>query len=291
MEAYQVIPLLTALLYTIGALCIKRATTYGVGPWRTTFFSNLVLFLLSFPLWFFGEPIASWQQLLMPVLVGGCFFLGQLFSCLAIHKGDVSVFTPLMGTKSVFVAFIVSIWLHESMSYSVWLGAVLSAIAILLMRGQTSAERSRVAVTVGLALACSLSFAAADAAMQAFGSVLGFEKLTASTFTMVMIYSFALLPRFRGPVSGISRTTWAWLIGGASVMAVQACMMAYALSVYGKATVINVIYSSRGVWGVVLVWAVGHWFSNEEKSLGSSILGRRLLGALLLILAIVAVMS
>ncbi|MBK1880647.1 EamA family transporter [Pelagicoccus mobilis] len=291
MEAYHVIPLLTGLCFAVGALCIKRATTLGLGPWRTTFFSNLVLFLMAAPFWFFGEPIREWESLGMPLFIGSIFFVGQLLWCLAIHKGDVSLLTPLMGTKAVFVAFVVSIWLGEDLSPLVWVAAVLSAIAVLLLRGRSEAERKRVVYSLVLGLGCSIAYAVGDSAMQAFGSELGYEKLIAGTFSVVMAWSLVLIPLFRGPVSEISRTAWSWLLAGSALWAVQSCLMAYAVGVYGKAAVINVIYSSRGVWGVVLVWVVGHWFSNDEKALGGDVLGRRLIGALLLIVAIVAVMS
>lgn len=291
MEAYHVIPLLTGLLFTVGTLCIKRATTHGIGPWRTTFFSNLVLFLMATPFWFLGEPIGGMEALLMPLLIGTLFFVGQLLWCLAIHKGDVSLLTPLMGTKPVFVAFIVSVWLKESLSAMVWIGAVLSVLAILLMSGRSKVGGKRVLYSVLLGLGCSLSYAAADSAMQAYGSALGYQKMIAGTFSVVMVYSLFLIPRFRGPVSTVSKATWAWLLGGATVWAFQTCLMAYVLSAYGKATVVNVVYSSRGVWAVLLVWAVGHWFANQEQSLGRGVLARRLLGALLLVAAIFAVMS
>lgn len=291
MEPYHSIPMMTGLLYTIGALCIKRATTNGIGPWRTTFVSNLVLFLAATPLWFLGDPLPDFSQLWMPVCVGVFFFLGQLLSCLAIHKGDVSLFTPLMGMKTIFIAFTVWIGLGEDLRLSVWVGAIMSAVAVLVMRSGGQVDRSRVALTISLGLACSLSFAFADSGMQAFGGAIGFHKLAVLSVTVVMLLSFALLPLFSGSVREISGRSWSWLLLGAGTLALQAGMMAYVLTVHGKATVVNVIYSSRGIWSVVLVWAVGHWFSNQEQGLGKGVLGRRLLGATLLLLAIVAVMG
>ena len=115
--------------------------------------------------------------------------------------------------------------------------------------------------------------------------------MAALSVTVVMLLSFLLLPFFSGSVREISRPAWNWLLLGTCLMALQAGMMAYAMTVYGKATVVNVIYSSRGIWGVVLVWVVGHWFSNPERSLGKMILGRRLTGAVMLVLATVLVMG
>jgi hypothetical protein len=59
---------------------------------------------------------------------------------------------------------------------------------------------------------------------------------------------------------------------------------------FGNATATNVLYSSRGLWSVVVVWAVGHWFSNREQQLGASVLRWRLAGALLMITAIALIL-
>lgn len=291
MEPYHWIPLLNALVYTLAALCIKRATTHGIGPWRTTFITNLALFLGAFPLWFFGRPLDSLMVLLVPLGAGVLFFLGQLLTCLAIHRGDVSLLTPLLGTKVVFVAIIVSLCLGESLSLSIWVGAILSTVAILLMRGGKSIDRRKAMVTIYLGVGSALSFAGTDSVMQAYGHDLGFHKMAAGTFSGVMLCSFVLVPFFSSNVGSISTPTWKWMGLGAALMLVQAGLMAYVLSSYGKATEVNIIYSSRGIWSVVLVWWIGHWFSNEEKSLGRGVMLRRLVGSLLLIGAILAVVN
>ncbi|MBC2604992.1 DMT family transporter [Pelagicoccus albus] len=290
MEPYHSIPIATGLIYTVATLCIKRATTNGVGPWRTTFVSNFVIFLVAFPFWFFGEPIEDFKTLFMPLVIGTGFFFGQVLTCLGIHKGDVSLLTPLLGMKTIMVAFMVSIGLGEDLRAEVWIGAVLSAVAVLLMSGSSKVERKRALMTIAFGLGTSFSFAACDTAMQAYGSTLGFHKITAGTFTVVMAYSFLLIPFFSGSVRGISGRTWTWLLAGTSLLALQAAMMSYVFSVFGKAAVVNVIYSARGIWSVILVWAIGHWFSNDERNLGRAVLGRRLIGATLLATAIVVVM-
>jgi hypothetical protein len=50
------------------------------------------------------------------------------------------------------------------------------------------------------------------------------------------------------------------------------------------------MYSSRGLWSVVAVWLVGHWFYNQEQKLGASVLVWRLVGSALLLVAIVLVL-
>jgi hypothetical protein len=60
---------------------------------------------------------------------------------------------------------------------------------------------------------------------------------------------------------------------------------------FHDATAANVLYSSRGLWSVVAVWAIGHWFSNREQHLGAAVLRWRLAGALLMLVAVVLVVA
>jgi hypothetical protein len=63
--------------------------------------------------------------------------------------------------------------------------------------------------------------------------------------------------------------------------------MAYAIGTFGHATVVNIVYSSRGMWSVVLVWLVGHWFQNTERAeQGHTIMATRFAGSGLILAAI-----
>ena len=52
----------------------------------------------------------------------------------------------------------------------------------------------------------------------------------------------------------------------------------------------NIVFSARGLFSVVLVWAVGHWFASEERHLEPRVLRARLAGAALMIGAIALVL-
>ena len=54
--------------------------------------------------------------------------------------------------------------------------------------------------------------------------------------------------------------------------------------------VMNIIYSTRALWGVLLVWIIGHKLGNFEVSQhGHAVMAKRLAGALLLSIAVVTV--
>ena len=48
-KASLLLPLACALTYVFGALAVKRATTFGVGVWRTSFLSNVAMAVLFVP--------------------------------------------------------------------------------------------------------------------------------------------------------------------------------------------------------------------------------------------------
>ena len=74
-------------------------------------------------------------------------------------------------------------------------------------------------------------------------------------------------------------------LAGGTLLSVQALGIAWSIVNLG-ATTTNVLYNSRGVWSVVLVWTVGHWFGNAERSQGRGVMLRRLAGSALLLAAI-----
>ena len=65
-------------------------------------------------------------------------------------------------------------------------------------------------------------------------------------------------------------------------------MFVSSISIYRQVTSANVLYSSRGLWSVA-VCAIGHWFANREQQLGARVLAWRLIGAVLLMAAILMV--
>ena len=77
---------------------------------------------------------------------------------------------------------------------------------------------------------------------------------------------------------------------GRRLFAVQGLTFITSISIYRHATTANVLYSSRGLWSVVAVWGIGHWFANREQHLGARVLAWRLVGAILLMAALLMVL-
>ena len=168
MEFYLWIILFAAIVYTLATMCMKRSSNAGIGPWRTTVVWNGLLALFSLPCWFVADSPTTLSSLIIPLLMSFGFFLGQLLNALAIQKGDVSLVTPIMGTKVVFVSILAIFFLPDAMGATVWVGTLLAAMGIMLMRGSNHTERKRLLPSILLGLMSAASFGAFDIVMQKF---------------------------------------------------------------------------------------------------------------------------
>ena len=291
MDLFYVYPLITAFIYTLGALCLKRSSEAGVGPWRTTFFSNVIHGVLALGFFWTSDVALSFGDVIDVSKAAVCFFLGQLFTCLAIHKGDISLVTPLMGIKVILVGVFRIIFIGEVATANIWIGACLSILAVFLLGGKQAARRDRIIPSICYGSASALFFAMADVLVEVNGATIPFGPMVALMFGSIAVYSVVLILLFKGSMLDISGTSWKWMTGGSTLLGGQAIAMAYIFSTFGDATVVNIIYSSRGVWSVVLVWCIGHWFANQESSMGKALLLRRLIGAVLMTCAILFALS
>ena len=74
-----------------------------------------------------------------------------------------------------------------------------------------------------------------------------------------------------------------------ALIALQAVLLVSRLAHFGDAVAVNVIYGLRGIWSVLAVGLVGHWFANRETLIGQEAMRSRLVGAALLSAAVVLV--
>lgn len=288
--AVVIYPLISAVLYAFGALILKRSSQLGVGLWRTTFVCNLIVAGCYSFLWLLGGPPIKPELLWQPGLIALCLFVGQLAQFLALEKGDVSVAVPVFGLKVILVAFFTPILTGDTVSVTLWIAALLSVLGITFLNRREVGQPSRnLGITFAAGGVGAVAFAVFDVLVQKWGPAWGPGRLLPCIFWMNAVLSFGLIWRFSAPLRAVRRQAWPWLAGGGLLLAVQSIAFVTTLAVYGKATSANIIYSSRGLLSVILVWLIGHWFANAERHLGATILRWRLAGALLMMSAIVIV--
>lgn len=290
---HLLIPLVCAFTYVVSALMLKRANALGVGVWRISFLANWALFLVFLPWWLrqTGGSGHAWTDYWQPAVNALLFLAGQMFMFYALQEGDVSVTTPVMGAKVLMVALLSHLLRAGEAPWQWWAGAVLSSAAVALLHfGEHPLKRAHVGRTVVLAGMSALSFSLCDVVLQKWVGAWGSENYLPPMFLCCALYTFAFVPRFRAPLIRPDRRAWLWVGGGVALLAVTNAGIALSIAVWRAATSVNIIYSLRGLVSVVLVWAIGHWFANEEQHLAPRVWRARLIGAACMLGAIILVL-
>lgn len=287
------IPLACACLYVVAALAFKRAAEVGVGLWRTTFLANWTVCLAFLPYWLLsGRPVVEWTLYWQPAVTGALFVIGQASIFLALKHGDVTVTTPVMGSKVIMVALFTTLLRAGDMPLRWWIGAGLSAVAVLLLHlGKGGGGHRRVGLTVLLAWFSASSYGLGDVLIQKWSPGWGFAAFAPAMFGWVGLYSLAMIPAFSAPLRAMNGQAWRWVGFGSVIMAMNNAGIVLTIGLWGGATAVNIVYSARGLVSVLVVWAIGHWFSNQERHLEAGVLWSRLAGGALMLGAIVLVLT
>jgi drug/metabolite transporter (DMT)-like permease len=167
---------------------------------------------------------------------------------------------------------------------------VLSTLAIALLNWTRTAQHHHVTTTILAASSSAASFALFDVLVQKWAPAWGLGRFPPTMMGFAVVFALGMIPQFPAPLRSISGRAWPWLLAGSVVLGGQSLLFVTSVAQFGNATAANVMYSSRGLWSVVAVWLIGHWFSNPERKLGAGILRWRLIGAVLMMLAIALVL-
>ena len=283
-------PLASAILYSIGNLFLKQAISEGGGMIRSLFASNIVLSLGFTPLVFALDAAPDWNYWMWPVLAGIVYFLGQLFTIFAIQSGDVSVQTPLMGIKLLFVAAFSYTIRPDEVPPLLWVGAAVCTVGIFLIGGGNVSAFKKSGRTVVLTLIACFFFGATDTLSSYRSADFGRIPFILLMASVVFTLSLGLIPFFRIPLRKTPKKALKWMGIGAAAIGLQAFILVLALTTFGQATEINIVYSSRAIFGILLVLCFASRLGNlEAANAGRKVMRNRLVGALLLCAAIALV--
>ena len=296
-----ILPLGAAFLYACGAIAVKRSLGAGISGSWVNFLCNAVLAIFFQVFWFFQGSLLTPSSISAPAVCGALFFLGQIATFQALSSGDVSVATPLLGTKVILVAlfslFIIGKPLPSSWSFA----SLLASIGIALISYSPGGAHRRLISTLCWSLTAAALFALTDVLVQHWVPMTGYNRFAPIMFGVTGLLSFLYLPsllkgKSHGPYCpgkvGLSKGDIGWLMSGALLLALQALGMYSAIGLYGSATLTNILYGSRCLWSVLLVWMFGTMVGDSPSSGGSRfvVMGWRFAGALLLFSAMVLVL-
>ncbi|WP_146398153.1 DMT family transporter [Planctomycetes bacterium CA13] len=283
---HLLLPLLASILFVCGLIFIKRASEANVGPATIMFLTNMLAALFFSFLWLFGGSSQPTAMLWQPALVAGFYLMGLGLTFAAVERGDVSIATPIFGVKVIFVALMLTITRAEKLPASVWYAAFLAAAGIALIQWTGRGHRRRMVMTILLALGAAVSFATFDTLVQKWTPQWGFGRFVPLLFWIVAAVSIGLTPwvewhRFKEPQ--VRRS----VLPGALLIAMQAVCITSAVSFFGDAARVNVVYALRGLWGVVLAYAAARIWGGAEADHSRSVMIQRAVGAGLLTAAVV----
>lgn len=295
-----ILPLGAGLLYACAAIALKRALGAGIPGGWVNLLSNASMALLFQIFWIFPQSSQShgtpFVLFLTPVACGALFFLGQACTFRAIAAGDVSVATPLLGTKVLMVALLSFFLLGKALPASWWFASLLATLGIGLISYASGKSVHRHGATIIWSLLAAGVFALTDVLVQHWVPLFGFARFAPLMFAVPGFLSVVYVPgllRRRIFLSDVDRReTLIWLASGVLLLALQCLGMYTSIGHFGSATVTNILYGSRCLWSVILVWLLGS-IAGGLPSVGDHriIMVRRLIGALLLFAAMALVLS
>lgn len=280
-----------ALTYTVGTLFLKEAFQAKTGIWQVNVMANLMMAVLYLPCWGWTDFSALHAYWYEPVVASATFLLGQFFSFAALKAGDVSVATPVLGSKVILVTLLASMVFGDGIPAAWWIGAGFSTLGILVVTwpgSRPATERRSLAWTALYALLAATFFSLTDLGVQHWSKGIGIWGFIAAMYTSLGFLTLAVY----GPMLGKSmmaypsRQAAQWLSTGCFLWGAQNLLLTLALRWKGDATAVNIVYSSRCIWTVGLAWLMARRLRTHESVLGWHVMALRLFGACLIFSAV-----
>jgi drug/metabolite transporter (DMT)-like permease len=299
-----ILPLIAAIAFAAGSMVFKRAFAEGASLAHAVVVNNVILGLLFLPLMAWDPQPVPWDRLHLPFLTASTFVAGHLFNVAALRVGDVSVATPLLGVKVVFVALIARFAFGLPLSDSQLTATVLTSAGVLITGLTDFKPGRRTGWTTLLALGCAGSFAVTDVLIQMWATEFGVLNFLSLLFGALALESILVLPLlgfkarpetrhrsiFRQAAASLTAPprAWRWIGLATALSAIQALLITGTIATWRDAAGVNVVYGTRGLWSLALVWWAGSWFGNaERRNSGPRVLLARAIGGGLILAAVV----
>jgi drug/metabolite transporter (DMT)-like permease len=279
-------------MVVFGLLILKRAQTQGVTSWTSVIlvcWTSAAIFPL---LALMGGTMQPLSLLWQPAIVGALFLLGQLLTFLAVHRGDVSIAAPVLGIKVLIVPALTPMFVEGELSPRIWVAAAIAMLGIALVQARdASIDRSRIVASVGFAVLAAVSMTLFDLLIQRWALAWGAGYFLPLAFGFAAVLSLAFLPLADRPRRLKQLNVARPLIWGSILMTFQAIGMTVTLGLFGDATRVNIVYSLRGLWGVLLTWIAAHHYGEGDSIPSHRIMSTRLAGATLIGVAVIVAVT
>ncbi|MGQ0619868.1 MAG: EamA family transporter [Panacagrimonas sp.] len=287
METYLWLTLAAAMLHAVSFTLAKRLWLHSGDAVQIMAFGQVACAVLALPalFWIGLDPLR--QQPLGIVAMSAAIVVAQFAFTQAMRTGDASFVVASMGLKLLVVAGLSAWWLGETYRPTVYLGA-LGALTSLFLLSDGRPPKSMRAVFWVL-VTCSL-FAFIDVLIVH----LVHQGLSApALIAYVMVGPTALLLPLL-----LQRVQVRWRLSKAfardlsfyaltQVAGLVLLMFAFAMS--GKATIINIVQTSRALWVLPVIYILGAFGLAGLERLTSRQYRWRLAGGALMVFSLSAV--
>lgn len=276
------------MLVIIGLMTLKRAQENGVSPW-TAMIALSWTSALAFPvLTLLGGQIPDDGHWWEPATIGGLFLAGQFFTFLAIRLGDVSIAAPVQGVKVLLVPAAGTLILGEIPPLQIWAAAATAMAGIVCVQlTDATVDRSKILISVVFALLGAVSMTIFDLLIQSWAPKWGAGYFLPLAFGASAALALAFLPLADRPTAVRRADRLRPLLWGSVLMTLQAMGMTFTLARFGDATRVNIVYSLRGLWGVLLTWLFYSRLDDASRRPSNRVMTTRLLGAALIGVSVV----
>lgn len=267
-----------ASLYATGSLQIKRSLNNGATKRRAIAVTNVAMALWALPLFFISRGDFQPTAWLTAVGAGVALFLGRILSVKSLEVGDLSIVGPLLGMKTLLVAIFSFATGQSELTGWLWLAAVLATLGVIMIqRGPKKFTKNRREAAY-YAAGASVLFAACDIMVVEARGQLGIGWLSPTLFMTV-----ALLVPFLGKHPAPPEDARKPMFLGSAIMGFQTSLVILLIGLTGQAVLINIVYSSRALWTVI----IDRFYGRGEGV--AAFFKWRLAGAALLVTAIAIV--
>ena len=196
----------------------------------------------------------------------------------ALDLGDLSIVGPLLGMKTLLVAIFSFSTGQAELTVWLWIASIAAtAGVILIQRGPRRLTKRRRAAAC-YAFGASILFALCDILVVEARGQLGIGWLSPTLFLTV-----ALLVPMMGKHPNAPSEARKPMYLGSAIMGFQTTLVILIIGLTGQAVMVNIVYSSRALWTVV----VDRYYGRGEGV--AAFFRWRLIGAALLVAAIAIV--
>lgn len=282
------LPFGSSLLVVLALLSLKRAEQRGTSTWTAMILVCWTGALVFPSLTIMGGTMQPVTLLWQPALIGALFLAGQLFTLLAVARGDVSIAAPVLGIKVLIVPALSPLFVDDPLSPRIWIAAAIAMAGIAFVQARdASLQRSRVLASIFYAMLAAFSMTLFDLLIQRWAPAWGAGYFLPCAFAAAALFSCAFLPLADRPAQLRAQGALTPLLCGALFMAVQAIGMTVTLGLFGDATRVNIVYSLRGLWGVLLTWLLARHVTTSGLVPSQRTMVMRLIGAVLIGLSVI----